>query len=39
MMIVNIIFLTGMVVFCIKTIAILIPIAIKEFKEMEDVEY
>ena len=39
MILVNIIFLTGMVGFCIKAGTILIPIVIKEFKEMEDVEY
>ena len=38
MILVNIIFLTGMVVFCIKTMSILIPIAIKELKEMEELK-
>ena len=36
MMIVNVIFLTGMVGFCIKAGTILIPMAIEEFKETED---
>ena len=36
MVIVNIIFLSFMVGFCIKAGTILIPMAIKEFKETED---
>ena len=39
MVIVNIIFLGFMVAFCIKAMPILIQMLIKEFKEMEDVEY
>ena len=39
MILVNIIFLTFMVGFCIKVGTILVPMVIKEFKEMEDVEY
>ena len=39
MVIVNIIFLSFMVGFCIKTMSILIPMVIKELKEMENVEY
>ena len=36
MILVNIIFLTFMVGFCIKTMSILIPMLVKELKEMED---
>ena len=36
MVIVNIIFLTFMVGFCIKAGTILVPMIIKELKEMED---
>ena len=36
---VNIIFLSCIVGFCIKTMSILVPMVIKEFKEMEDIEY
>ena len=39
MILVNIIFLSFMVAFCIKTMSILIPMAIKELKKMEDIEY
>ena len=39
MILVNIIFLTFMVAFCIKTMSILIPMVIKELKKMEDTEY
>ncbi len=39
MILVNIIFLSFMVGFCMKTMSILIPMIIKELKEMEDVEY
>ena len=39
MVIVNIIFLSFMVGFCIKAGTILIPMVIKELKEMEDTEY
>ena len=39
MVIVNIIFLSFMLGFCIKTMSILVPMVIKEFKEMEDIEY
>ena len=39
MVIVNIIFLSFMVAFCIKTMSILIPMLIKELKKMEDTEY
>ena len=39
MVVVNIIFLSFMVAFCIKTMSILVPMIIKELKEMEDVEY
>ena len=38
MILVNIIFLSFMVAFCIKTMSILVPIVIKELKEMEDTE-
>ena len=38
MILVNIVFLTFMVGFCIKTGTILIPMVIKELKEMEDTE-
>ena len=36
MILVNIVFLTFMVGFCIKAGTILIPMVIEEFKEMED---
>ncbi len=36
MVVVNIIFLTFMVGFCIKAGTILIPMVIEEFKKMED---
>ena len=36
---INIIFLSFMVGFCIKTMSILIPMLVKELKEMEDTEY
>ena len=39
MILVNIIFLSFMVAFCIKTMSILVPMIIKELKEMEDIEY
>ena len=39
MILVNIIFLSFMVALCIKTMSILIPMAIKELKKMEDIEY
>ena len=39
MVVVNIIFLTFTVGFCIKAGTILIPMVIKEFKNMEDIEY
>ena len=39
MILVNIVFLTFMVGFCIKTMSILIPMLVKELKEMEDIEY
>ena len=39
MILVNIIFLSFMVGFCIKAGTILIPMVIKEFKNMEDIEY
>ena len=39
MILVNIIFLTFMAGFCIKAGTILIPMVIKEFKNMEDIEY
>ena len=39
MILVNIIFLTFTVGFCIKVGTILIPMAIEEFKNMEDTKY
>ena len=39
MILVNIIFLSFMVAFCIKTMSILIPMVIEEFRNMEDIEY
>ena len=39
MILVNIIFLGFMLGFCIKTMSILVPMVIKELKEMEDIEY
>ena len=39
MILVNIIFLSFMLGFCIKVGTILIPMVIKELKEMEDIEY
>ena len=39
MILVNIIFLTFMVGFCIKAGTILIPMVIEEFRNMEDTEY
>ena len=39
MILVNIVFLSFMVGFCVKAGTILIPMAIKELKEMEDTEY
>ena len=36
MILVNIIFLSFMVAFCIKTMSIFVPMIIKELKEMED---
>ena len=39
MVVVNIIFLSFMLGFCIKTMSILVPMIIKELKEMEDTEY
>ena len=39
MVIVNIIFLTFTVGFCIKAMSILIPMLVKELKEMEDTKY
>ena len=39
MVVVNIIFLTFMVGFCIKVGTILIPMVIEEFRNMEDIEY
>ena len=39
MVIVNIIFLSFMVAFCIKTMSILVPMLNTELKEMEDIEY
>ena len=39
MVIVNIIFLSFMVGFCIKAGIILIPMVIEEFRNMEDIEY
>ena len=39
MVVVNIIFLTFMVGFCIKAGTILIPMVIEEFRNMEDIEY
>ena len=39
MILVNIIFLTFTVGFCIKAGTILIPMLVKELKKMEDTEY
>ena len=39
MILVNIIFFTFMVGFCIKAGTILIPMLVKELKKMEDTEY